>query len=106
MKTKSQLKVCDKQCDECLFTKNKIVTDKRRDELLSTVDARTDYFICHKASIVGEKVMCRGFYEKYGNVSILISLGKSLNLISFVDVMEIMRNKLNKIRSRRKLKNK
>ncbi len=86
-----ELKVCHKQCDQCLYSKNKLVSDKRRAEILVGLAQANDYFICHKSSIVNKKVMCRGYYEANKESSTLIRLGHHLKRLVFVDVAEIMR---------------
>jgi hypothetical protein len=99
----SELKVCDKMCDQCLYSKNKIVTDVRKDQILYQLEQVNDYFICHKASMVNERVMCRGYYEANKKTSLLIILGSQLKLLFFVDVVEIMRNAIHKSRHLQKI---
>lgn len=96
------LRVCHKQCDQCLYGNNKIVSDSRKKDVLQELEQENDYFICHKASIAREKVMCRGYYEGHKTKSILILLGHSLKTIRFVDVMEVMRSGVNKMRQSNK----
>lgn len=74
------------------------MSDKRRDEILEKTFITGDYFVCHKASLVDESVMCRGFYEANKRGHLLIKLGKMLGLIKFIDVMELFREKANKLR--------
>ncbi len=57
------MKVCDKMCDECLFTNNKIVSDKRKPQLLGEIFRKDSYFICHKSSING--------YEQFGSYNLV-----------------------------------
>jgi len=47
------LLVAHKRCNECLFSKSKIVTDARRIELLDACKRTGKYFLCHKATIAG-----------------------------------------------------
>ncbi len=56
--------VMAERCDQCLFGPNAIVSAARRRELL--VGCRRDdrTFECHKATILGRKVTCRGFYDQ------------------------------------------
>lgn len=76
-------KVKKERCNECLFSKNKIVSDERRLELLSDCITNDSHFICHKASIDGEDICCRGFYDS--SSSNLIRISGRLNMIEFVD---------------------
>lgn len=57
------LEVCSKPCDQCLFSKNKIVDDKRVNEILSDCEKNQTHFICHKGTIAGKNVVCNGFYR-------------------------------------------
>lgn len=92
-KDRSKLLVCNQQCNQCLYSKNKIVSDDRRREIFKRLKNTGDYFICHKASIVGEDVMCAGYYEAHRESSLLIRLGILLNRIFFIDVIQLMKSK-------------
>ncbi len=77
------LKVAARRCDECLFSGNKIVTDARRDQLLTGLRKNDKYFICHKATARGDAAVCRGFYDKEPNRACVVA--RRLNLVAFVD---------------------
>ena len=53
-------------CHECLYGKNKIVSDKRRAEILKQIERDDTYFICHKATIAGRECACRGDWNARG----------------------------------------
>lgn len=57
------LRVCSEQCDQCLFSKNRIVSASRMKEILDGCKEDDDHFLCHKATVVGEKIICKGFYD-------------------------------------------
>ena len=57
-------KVMSERCDQCLFGPDKIVSNKRRAEILKDLRARDDHFICHKATIAGVKIACRGDWDQ------------------------------------------
>jgi hypothetical protein len=76
------MKIYSERCDQCLFSPDKIVTNKRRAEILRDCKRRDCHFICHKASMNGEDVCCRGFYET--QTSNLIRIMGRLNGIEFV----------------------
>jgi hypothetical protein len=97
---KETLRVCEKACDQCLYGKNKIVSDQRKEEILRTLEATQDYFVCHKASVVDEKVMCSGYYHANKNTSVLIQLATHLGLLRFVNVLEVMRTKISRRRKK------
>ncbi len=59
-------KVMDRRCDQCLYGDNKIVSDARRKQLLRDTVGQDNHFLCHKATIVGEDVCCRGDFDAHG----------------------------------------
>lgn len=77
------LKVCEGKCDQCLFSENRIVSGKRMKEILNDCRRQDAHFTCHKASIEGKDVCCRGFYDT--QTSNLIRIMQRLNGIQFVD---------------------
>ncbi len=77
------MKVKNKCCDQCLFTKNKIVSERRKVELLDEIKKEDTHFICHKATIENQDHVCRGFYAS--KTSNLIRVSQRLGLIEYVD---------------------
>ena len=75
-------KVKKECCNQCLFSKDKIVSNKRRQEILKGCRERDNHFICHKASIDSKDICCRGFYDN--QTSNLIRIMGRLNAIEFV----------------------
>ncbi|KIL42101.1 hypothetical protein SD70_02655 [Gordoniibacillus kamchatkensis] len=59
--------VAEKRCNECLFSANKIVSDERKAEVLADCALNDAHFICHKATLKGKDVCCRGFYDGYSD---------------------------------------
>jgi hypothetical protein len=80
------LKVCSGQCDQCLFSPNKIVSTNRKRDIINTCLAEDTYFVCHKATIAGEEVVCRGWYDTYGSCTNLIRIAQRLHAVQEVDV--------------------
>lgn len=78
--------VYEKRCDQCLYSKDKIVGDARRKALLAQIEKDGTYFICHKASLAGDDVCCRGFYDAEG--SQIVHIAKALNVVKFVPLPE------------------
>lgn len=73
-------KVMQERCDQCLFSKNKIVSNVRRAQLLDECKRKDNHFICHKS----EDVCCRGFFDT--QTSQLIRIAGRLGAIEFVPV--------------------
>lgn len=74
--------VCEKRCDQCLFSKAKIVDNKRREDILKNCATTGQYFICHK-SAHGKPVVCRGFFDDQPNQTCQVA-GR-LRLVHFVN---------------------
>jgi hypothetical protein len=83
------LDVCKKQCNQCLFSKNRIVSEKRFIEIIKDCAVKDTYFICHKASIAKKDICCRGFYEQFSYRSKHIAMAKQLGVLNFVDVPKV-----------------
>lgn len=81
------LQVTKKCCGQCLFGKNKIVSDKRKQQLLNDIERKDSHFICHKATIKNKEVVCRGFYEN--KTSNMIRISQRLDMVEFVDESSI-----------------
>ena len=76
--------VQQKRCDECLFSEGKIVSDERREEVLRECQRLNTHFICHKASINGQDVCCRGFFDEGRDAR--SRLASKLGLVEFITV--------------------
>ncbi len=75
--------VCEKRCDQCLFSSAKVVSDRRRLAVLRECEKKRTYFICHKATIAGRTVVCRGFFETQRNQTCQVA--ERLGLVEFTD---------------------
>lgn len=59
----AKLLIMDRQCDQCLFSKNRIVSKPRATEIIRSCLATDTHFICHKSD--NYPIACRGFYDAY-----------------------------------------
>lgn len=59
-------KVMENRCDQCLYGPNKIVSNKRRAEIINEITRRDNHFVCHKATLAGENIACRGDWDQRG----------------------------------------
>jgi len=75
-------KVYETKCDQCLFSKDRIVSNSRRVEVLAECKRRDSHFICHKATLLNQDVCCRGFFDT--QTSQLIRIAGRLGAIEFV----------------------
>lgn len=56
-------KLMSERCDQCLTTKNRIVSGRRAAELVRGCRDDDVKFECHKGSIAGTTIACRGVHE-------------------------------------------
>ncbi len=81
-KSRGTFLVCEKRCDECLFSKAKIVDEQRKLQVLKDCEKSGRYFLCHKSTMVGKAVVCRGFFDEGKNRACQIA--ERLGLVEFV----------------------
>lgn len=53
-------------CDQCLMTRDKIVSNERRTEIMRETAGKDCHFICHKATIAGRDIACRSHFDITG----------------------------------------
>jgi len=94
------MKVYKTPCKNCLLSKDAIVSPQRRGDLLNEIRQNGSYFVCHVASMKGEDVCCRRFYDQLGHESQLVRIAQRLKIIEEVEQPESDRltpwNELNK----------
>ena len=57
-------KVMSRRCDQCLMDpENRIVSSRRAAGLLRTCAQADIPFLCHKGSIAGQDIACRGHHD-------------------------------------------
>ena len=79
-------KVYKTPCQNCLLSKDAIVSPKRRREIIQSCATEQTHFICHKSSMEGGNVCCRTFYDQMGNVTQMIRIAQRLRAVEFVDL--------------------
>ncbi len=80
------MQVMAKVCNQCLFSTARVVDADRKDEILETCNETGVAFECHKASILGQKAICRAFFN--GNHSLVVRLAKHFGWFEFVTLRE------------------
>lgn len=81
-------KVAARRCGECLFGPRKVVGDARRDAILAKVDADASHFVCHRASMRRDVVVCAGYAESIARgerLSRSLTLARALDVVVLVD---------------------
>jgi hypothetical protein len=77
-------KVMKERCDQCLYGPDKIVSNARRAQILRDIKRKDNHFICHKATIAGHDVCCRGDWDQRCGGQLGRIAGR-LNAVQFVD---------------------
>lgn len=80
------MEVQSKKCDQCLFSKNLIVSEKRREQIIQRCIANDKYFVCHKGSLVSRDVCCRGFWDNFKDRFNLGRIVQRLNMVREVEI--------------------
>jgi hypothetical protein len=83
-------KVMKERCAECLYGPDKIVSNARRKQLLNELECKDSHFICHKATMVGKDVCCRGDWEQRGGGKVG-RFADWLQMVEFVDEESLVR---------------
>lgn len=76
--------VYSKACNQCLFTKERIVSASRAAEIIKQCKRDDSHFVCHKATLQGQDVCCREFYDRYSTN--LIRVSQRMGFIRFVEL--------------------
>lgn len=79
-------KVQAHKCGECLFTQNRIVSDKRAAQIIRKCAREDVHFECHKGTAIGQEIACRGFHEAFPHIGQLRRIAERLGMIEEVTV--------------------
>lgn len=78
------LKVYDSCCKNCLLSEDSIVSPARRKDIIQGCVKSKTHFECHKATINGENIVCKTFYDKMGFYSQMIRIAQILGMVKFI----------------------
>lgn len=78
------MKVYSECCKQCLLSKNRIVSAARAKEIVVGLKRNQTHFICHKASMRDEEILCKTSFDKFGHYSQLVRIAGRLKAIEFV----------------------
>lgn len=79
------LQVYSEPCENCLLSKDRIVSPKKAKKIIEDCKRTQRYFVCHKASINNEEVVCSTFYNTLGGISQGIRMAQILDVVEFID---------------------
>lgn len=54
------------ECDQCLMGKNRIVSGQTAARIISDTVEQDRAFLCHKGTVAGREIACRGHHERTG----------------------------------------
>lgn len=90
----TELLLSKKCCNQCLTTKNRIVSGKRAAEIVKTCRNEDIHFVCHKSNNKFPNVHCSGMHKINNSKS--YRFAKSLGIkIKEIDMDEAEKNKDN-----------
>jgi hypothetical protein len=72
-------------CNQCLLSKNRIVSAKRVKEIIQGCVRDQSYFICHKATIDGKEICCKSYFDKFGHFSQMVRISERLNMLKYIE---------------------
>lgn len=81
----TKLKVMSEQCNQCLFSKHRIVSGARMKEVIQECLSHDTHFQCHKGTIAHEDIACKGFVDTYGYDVLPVRVALMFNLIEYID---------------------
>jgi len=64
-----ELLLAARPCGQCLTTRHRVVSGRRAAELVRGCRASGQHFQCHKGSIAGLNVHCRGVHDIAGSAA-------------------------------------
>lgn len=82
------LHVMEHPCNECLFSKNKIIEENAKESLIEECLKKDMYFICHKATIIGKDYVCKGFWDRYKSDVVITRMALAWGFWKFVKIIE------------------
>ena len=78
------MKVFKECCKNCLLSPNKIVSGEAAKDIVQNCVQKQTHFICHKASMNGEEITCKNFFDRLGHHSQMVRIAERLNVVRFV----------------------
>jgi hypothetical protein len=84
------VKVQKSNCNQCLFSNNRIVSTKRAEQIIKKCMKDDTFFVCHKSSLASKDghgdVCCKGFFDNFGERINLGRIAMRLNAVQYVEV--------------------
>ena len=78
------LQIYKECCQNCLLSPNRIVSGKRAKEIINGCVKNQTHFQCHKATLRGEDIMCKSFFDSFGHYSQMVRIAGRLDMLKYV----------------------
>ncbi|MFL5900951.1 MAG: hypothetical protein ACJ75S_07095 [Solirubrobacterales bacterium] len=62
----TELLLASRCCDQCLVTPERIVSGEKAAQIVRNCKAEDNHFFCHKGTLAGKPVHCRGVHDRLG----------------------------------------
>jgi hypothetical protein len=72
-KDPTKLYVAAQRCSQCLFTKDRVVPNARAGQIVNECMESDQHFVCHKGSLGGVNLHCRGFYDFHKSAAVRLA---------------------------------
>lgn len=76
---RGQMQVCSRKCNQCLFSKDRLVSADQANALIRASLQDGGFFNCHKGSIAGEPLVCNQFWQTYRHKCDTLQLAQRLD---------------------------
>jgi hypothetical protein len=75
----AQLLLASRRCSECLMTRGRIVDGARAAAIVRDCRRTGNHFVCHKGSVAGLVVHCRGVHDLIGG-GVAFRFGRAIGI--------------------------
>lgn len=79
------LKVYKECCQNCLLSEDKIVSARKAKKIITNCKKEQSYFVCHVATMENKEIVCKKFFDQFGQYSQMVRIAERLNAIEFVE---------------------
>lgn len=74
------------QCENCLFSKDRLISGARAKALVASTRAETgSSFVCHRSQVSGDpEAICAAWWVLFANEDMILRLAQAMHMIKFV----------------------
>ena len=78
-------KIMARRCNQCLYGKNKIVSDASRRDIIRKCDMKDVSFLCHKGTLAGQDIDCQGYHQATNGGGKVARFAAWLGVVQWID---------------------